>query len=204
MAETYNKKKQKILEESKKIFAKHGFDKTTMDDIAEVVGMKKNSLYYYFENKESLFRELFFNQISKIDEGQKQILAKDIKARKKIEELISFLLDIHSVRSIAVRTFTIKTFFEIKSFLKNDIEGYKDKQKKVYEKIFKEGIKNGEFKKINAAELADYFLTTMNALMADEIYKAKVDYMHEIDFSKVNSIVLGILKLVLDGISIKH
>lgn len=51
------KKREKILEKAVEIFSINGYHKTKMDDIAKAVGLSKNSLYLYFENKEMLFLE---------------------------------------------------------------------------------------------------------------------------------------------------
>lgn len=204
MAETFVTKKQLILEKSKHIFAQLGFQKTTMDDIAEAVGMKKNSLYYYFENKEKLFTELFCSEMKIIEDGQTEILSKCKNSRSKIEELIKHVLDVHSTRSFTVRSFNLKAFFEIKDFLSEEIEQYIRNQIKTIAHIFNEGIKNKEFKKFDSAKLAENIVTIMNAVMAFEFNRAKVNFVHEIDFSQANSVILGTLKHVLEGIVIKQ
>lgn len=38
-------------------FGERGFDKTSMDDVAELAGTTKRTVYAHFKNKESLFRE---------------------------------------------------------------------------------------------------------------------------------------------------
>ena len=48
-------KKHQILEASKNLFSRLGYNKTSVDDISQAVGMKKSSLYYYFRNKEDMF-----------------------------------------------------------------------------------------------------------------------------------------------------
>ena len=53
-----NEKKLKILEATFKLIARHGYDKTTVNMICEEVGIKKPSLYYFFESKEKVFLEL--------------------------------------------------------------------------------------------------------------------------------------------------
>ena len=47
--------RDRIITESRKIFAQKGFDSTSMTEIAKSVGIEKGSLYYFFENKEDLF-----------------------------------------------------------------------------------------------------------------------------------------------------
>jgi len=50
-----NPKREEILRAGSECFARFGFDKTTLDDIGQVAGLNKASLYYYFKNKEDIF-----------------------------------------------------------------------------------------------------------------------------------------------------
>jgi AcrR family transcriptional regulator len=45
-----------ILDASRDLFAKFGYKKTTMEDIANALRKGKSSLYYYFKNKEEIFQ----------------------------------------------------------------------------------------------------------------------------------------------------
>lgn len=47
----------KIIEESIKVFARYGFKKASMEDIADRMGMTKSNLYFYCENKQDLYEK---------------------------------------------------------------------------------------------------------------------------------------------------
>lgn len=47
--------KEKIMQSAMENFAKNGFDRTRMEDIATAAGLAKGTLYLYFKNKEDLF-----------------------------------------------------------------------------------------------------------------------------------------------------
>ncbi len=47
--------KQKIIEEAKILFGSKGFKGTSVSEIADAVGIKKPSLYYFFSNKEEIY-----------------------------------------------------------------------------------------------------------------------------------------------------
>lgn len=49
---------EKVLCVAGKLFAKNGFAGASMSMIAEAVGIKKSSLYYFFKNKEAIYLEL--------------------------------------------------------------------------------------------------------------------------------------------------
>jgi len=51
--------KTKILEIAKQEFSKKGYASTTLEDIAQQVGITKPAIYYYFRNKKDLYNQLF-------------------------------------------------------------------------------------------------------------------------------------------------
>lgn len=53
-----DQKRETVFEAAAEAFAKYGFRRTTMNDIAELAGISRPALYLMFENKEDLFREL--------------------------------------------------------------------------------------------------------------------------------------------------
>jgi AcrR family transcriptional regulator len=49
---------QQVLEHATKLFAAKGFDGTSLQDIADAMGLTRGAIYYYFENKEALLAAL--------------------------------------------------------------------------------------------------------------------------------------------------
>lgn len=50
--------KTKILEAMYLLIAEKGYDKSSIGQIAEIIGIKKASIYYYFSSKEEIFLKL--------------------------------------------------------------------------------------------------------------------------------------------------
>jgi TetR/AcrR family transcriptional regulator, repressor for uid operon len=61
-----NEVREKILESAIECFAKTGFDRTKMDDIANLSDVSKGTLYLYFKSKEDLFYGICQSSLKKI------------------------------------------------------------------------------------------------------------------------------------------
>ncbi len=64
-----NSRRDVIVEAAAKQFAKHGFDATTMRNIAALTGILPGSMYYYFSSKEDLFAAVHEKAINHICTG---------------------------------------------------------------------------------------------------------------------------------------
>lgn len=51
--------REKLLEKAAELFGAQGFARTSINEIADALALKRSSLYYYFPNKEAFLRELF-------------------------------------------------------------------------------------------------------------------------------------------------
>lgn len=55
--EQYQLKKDAVIAEASRAFAKHGYQNVSLDEIAKALNVTKPALYYYFKNKQELIYE---------------------------------------------------------------------------------------------------------------------------------------------------
>jgi TetR/AcrR family transcriptional regulator, repressor for uid operon len=63
-----NEVREKIIESAVECFARTGFDRTKMDDIANLSDVSKGTLYLYFKSKEDLFYGICQSSLKKVRE----------------------------------------------------------------------------------------------------------------------------------------
>lgn len=69
-----NVRKDLILKVAKERFARYGFKKTTMDEIAADLRMGKPTLYYYYQTKEQIYEAVLKFEIEEFNKNLKEIL----------------------------------------------------------------------------------------------------------------------------------
>lgn len=62
------KARERILEAAERVFSEKGYYETRMEDIADILGVSKRTLYLYYKNKEELFRAMCADAPSAIRE----------------------------------------------------------------------------------------------------------------------------------------
>ncbi|HOD55229.1 MAG TPA: TetR/AcrR family transcriptional regulator [Candidatus Cloacimonadota bacterium] len=79
-------KRTEIIDAAKKAFRQYGVYKTTLDDIGANCNMRKNSLYYYFKNKEDLFREVIKSEFNDLLFIEKDFLNNNLPLKEMLRQ----------------------------------------------------------------------------------------------------------------------
>jgi AcrR family transcriptional regulator len=59
-------RKEEILDIATALFAERGYEGTSMNDVAERVGMRKASLFYHFTTKDALYEAVLDRLVSRV------------------------------------------------------------------------------------------------------------------------------------------
>lgn len=190
-------KKKQILEAAKQVFGKYGFTKTTLDDVANAVGMKKASLYYYYSSKEDLFRDVVK---SETDELIKQLEDQVFKLNSVNEQLISFVkirIDyLHKL--INLHNLAASIIIEVRPICESLYKEFSDKQIEIVGKILSDGIKNKQVRSLDVTRTAKLFITAVESITMRDIWKSK--FSHEIDYKTIEEDSLFLTELIINGI----
>lgn len=198
---TIDAKKELILKTARELLAKNGFAKTTLDDIANALGMKKSSLYYYYSNKEALIedvmnheRENFCLLINDALNSEGTTIDKIINYEKAKFEYVAETIKLHEIST--------SVLFEMKSKMFDQIQIIHKKEIEMLRKILDEGIRKKEIKKCDTKRIAELILTLSEALRHREFYFASFSINKKIDFTKAVDDMIFAVKLIFDGLKV--
>jgi len=87
-------KKEKILEAAREIFFKKSFYEATMDDIAQISGIKKPTIYYYFSSKIDLASQLLEINIENVFGKIEKIIVSTDNMKERIKMIVDFYINL--------------------------------------------------------------------------------------------------------------
>ncbi len=156
-------KEEEILAEAVRIFKEKGYHATSMQNIADAVGLQKGSLYHYISGKEDLLFQVFERGSGALTQQLKVIIASDDSSAEKIRRAVRahlnelcHQLDIFTVYLSERRALTGKHHTKVRA------EG--ELQARLLEKIIEQGIASGDFRQMDSKIAAHAILGMCNWL----------------------------------------
>ena len=147
-----NRTKRKIFETSMDLFAKKGYDATSIEEITSVVGIAKGTLYYHFSSKGEILDFLIVEGLKLLEHSI------EIKARKadNIKEKIEAI--------ILVELKVVDKYENLINLIMKEICGNEERNKKcrespyscvdVIEKIIVDSVEKGEIANCDTRAIA--------------------------------------------------
>src|SRR6478735_177801 len=159
-------KKEHIIREAMELFAKKGFEGTSIRDIASNAGVNIAMINYYFGSKEKLFESLLEN---------KTTYTRDILAGIAKDPALSEIEKIDKVvEGYVTRIFSGRMFHRVihqemmlsqRDSLQQSIVDMITPNALVIKEIIEKGIKKGEFKKVDSTLTMSSLIGTINQVL---------------------------------------
>ena len=134
-----------IIDAAARVFAERGFHGATTQDIADVLGIRQASLYYYFPSKEGALELVCLHGVGGFFEVAKAIAAGPGTAAEKLSRLIKSHLSPLVDRSDFVRVF-LNERQHLPPESRRRIGKWSRGLERVFEDVLKEGVRRGEFR----------------------------------------------------------
>jgi TetR/AcrR family transcriptional regulator, cholesterol catabolism regulator len=179
-----------IIEAAARVFAERGFHGATTQDIADVLGIKQASLYYYFSSKEAALELVCLRGVEGFFDAAKAIAARPESARKRLALLINSHLS-----PLVDRADFVKVFLNERQHLPTEsrrrIGRWSRGLERIFEEVIKEGIAKGEFRAALDPRMATLAILGMCNAVSSWQRKETAD---------VAQISAEFARLVIDGI----
>ena len=190
-----NKKKSEIiLQMARKLFARYGLKKTSMDDIAAEAKIGKATIYYYFKSKQEIFKTVVDREWTILINAIREAISKEISPQRKLRAFILIRIS-HMRELINLHRVTKDIVTELLPDLEKIRESHFKEEMNVIKRILSEGVRKGIFKvkKIEVTALA--MISTLKGLEYPWVLGGKsLDIERSVD---------ELLQILFKGIEVK-
>jgi AcrR family transcriptional regulator len=173
----YNGKQIQIMEAAEELFAEHGFDGTSVRDIAESAHVNLAMISYYFGSKEKLMEAMFTYRGFSLRLQLENILHnKDLSPFQKINKLIDDYIDRIFKKQCFHKIMVREQMVNGNKLIANQIFQLKQTNQALIKELIKEGQKKGDFKKnIDISFLMMTLVGTTSQLVTAQHYYRKIN-----------------------------
>jgi AcrR family transcriptional regulator len=148
MTERRAAREDQLLEAATFLFKEKGYHNTSMQDLADALGVQKGSLYYYIDSKEELLRRLLERATSVLGAQIDEVYAADLSPVDKLQRALENHAEImmNNLNLVAVY------LYEYRNLPPQRLEEalvVRKHYESVLMRILEDGIASGDFRPVN-------------------------------------------------------
>jgi AcrR family transcriptional regulator len=188
-----------ILQVAQKRFGLYGFEKTSMKEISSDLGMSKGSLYYYFPDKEHLYKAI-------VEKEQKEFLDELDKKINRIDDPKEMLREYVEVRFkyfkslLNLSRFSAEEFAGFKPIVKESLKLFKDSERDFIRNIFKKGSENSVFQIKNLNKITSLYLDLLQGLRFVSISNKRTLYLDQEEYNALVEKAVRFTEIFINGL----
>jgi len=152
-----------ILVAATVMFARHGYSGTSLDDVAESLGVRKASLYHYISSKQDLLIQIFNRSAEKTIPHMEAIVALDLpveeRLRRMMHEHVAAVFTDTELHDVIDRELKL-----LSPLNQTTIRRRKRVYERIWERIFEEGQRIGVLRNIKPRLLTFAVLGMCNSI----------------------------------------
>lgn len=164
MVKNMKNKKSLILDTARKRFLHFGYAKTSLDEIAEDLGIGKATIYHYFKNKEELFLHVVKQESSMLQ----RILIKSLETVKTPHEKLKVFLQTHFdflAGRVNIGRLSKDRWKNMQPLLDKGLKEFYGEQIILLRGILQEGMKDNSFRPLDPKQVSIILLSILRSFL---------------------------------------
>ena len=162
------KTKRNIIEVARQLFAKKGFENTTINEIADTSEYGRRTIYTYFKNKGEIYNAVISSELGAMHKALEEVTKRDLPADEKL--LLFTFARLRVIKEVVTRNGTLRANFFRDIWLVENVRKEFDKiEIKYLESILTTGCEEGVFDVINKSKTAEILHYALKGLEVPSI-----------------------------------
>jgi AcrR family transcriptional regulator len=138
-------RRRDILRRAAELFARQGVARTSMEDIAAAVGIKREGIYYYFKNRSDILLEIILPQSRSLLLSLQRIMRSNESSMEKLQAAIEVHLDAFNPSYIEMSVALKEQHFDLDDDRMNELRTVWDSYGNLWSDLIRAGQQRGEF-----------------------------------------------------------
>ena len=188
-------RRRQILDAAIRVFAHQGFHACRVSDIAREAGVAYGLVYHYFDSKDQVLNELFAERWSLLLEAIREVDARPIAPREKLDAVAGFIIDSYRHDPDLMKVIIVEVTRAANSFGRTHLEEIRRAYESIA-KIVEDGQAAGAFRADVAPDFASMsFYGAVEQLLSGWIFG--VIPASDTDFDQAKDLLL---RTICDGL----
>ncbi len=188
-----DEKREKVLLASLKMFARYGFKKTTVEDIAGELGMTKGNLYLYAKDKKDLYNRsvawALLRWQGKVAEAVREESGAQAQFQVLCHKAVEYLTEDDHLREILIHDPDIFPMF-------SDHDPYADINNAsvaMIQQILRLGIEEGVFRHVEVERIAEVIFSIYKMFIIRTYIRQEGEKVHQMFEDTLELVMKGLL-----------
>lgn len=185
--------REKIIVAADEFFARFGFQKTTMDEIARKIHKAKGALYYYFKGKEELYTEVIRREFDMVRRALDEVVQREDEPFVRLENY--FMVRFKTMNQCVNYHETIRADFrESYDFVNPVREEFDQYERREIKKILEDAQAAGYEGPSDQDRMVDVIMILLNSIEVPLYLKGMYDQYENIIFEMTTILFDGLKK----------
>ncbi len=155
---------ERLLAEATRLFAEHGYDRTSVQEIVEAAGVTKGALYHYFGSKDDLLHEIYARVLRLQTERLDAIAARDVPLPERLAEAAADVV-VTSIQNLDDTKIFFRSMHQLSPEKQKAVRAERRRYHETFRALVEEGRRDGHFREELRPDLVvDFFFGSVHHL----------------------------------------
>ncbi|WP_370942415.1 TetR/AcrR family transcriptional regulator [Amycolatopsis sp. cg5] len=155
---------RRLLSHATKLFAKKGFDRTSVQEIVEAAGVTKGAMYHYFGSKDDLLYEIYARVLREQTEQLENVAVTEQPLRERLRAAASDVV-VSTIANLDDNKIFMQSMHQLSAEKQKAVRAERRKYHERFRTLVEEGQSTGEFRGDKPADvIVDFFFGSVHHL----------------------------------------
>lgn len=155
---------QRLLSMATRLFAKQGFDRTSVQEVVEAAGVTKGAMYHYFDSKDDLLHEIYARLLRTQTERLERFAGAEGTVAERVHAAAADVV-VTTIENLDDATIFFRSMHQLSAQKQRVVRSQRRTYHERFRRLIEQGQRSGEFRTDTPAELVvDYYFGSVHHL----------------------------------------